>query len=89
MRQRVQQLPHGEFLMVEHIVLHGSQTVGNCTDANALNVIGIIAGSAGVVILALDDTVVGDDGQEGYRCWSVSEPVHLHAGELLIIGSFD
>ncbi len=59
-----QQVPHGEGLTVEDVVLDGRQGVGDRAQADALDVVGVVAGAAVVVVLAAGDAVVDQDRQE-------------------------
>ena len=62
--QSLQQLLHGEILVVVDIVLHRRQAVGDGPGAHALDHAGVVAGTAGVVVLAPGDAVIGEDGQK-------------------------
>ena len=47
---------------VEDVEFDGSEAVGESSDADSLDVAGVVAGSACVVIAAVADAVVNDDG---------------------------
>ena len=65
--QCLQQGGHAEALLVEDIELDCRQRVGQRADADALDVAGVVARAAGVVVLAFGDAVIDDDRQERDR----------------------
>ena len=91
--QSLHQFMHGEELMVEDIVFDGCQGIRDRTDTDTLDVFGVVACAAGIVVLALGDAVIGDDRQErsghvlrvdaldpvGARDLDVDEVAHLAA----------
>ncbi len=48
----------------EHVVLQRRERVGDRADADALDVAGVVAGAAGVVVAARRDAVVDEHGEE-------------------------
>ena len=64
--QCLHQLTHCEILFVIHIVFDCGQRVGDCSDTYSLQIVRIVARTSGIVVLAVGDAVVGDDGKE--RC---------------------
>ena len=57
----------GQVPPVEGQFLQGREAVRDAADAHGLDEAVVVAGAAGVVVPALGDAVVGDDGEEGVR----------------------
>jgi len=64
-RQDLQQLWHAQGFVVEDVLLDRGQGIGEGADAHALDVGGVVACPAGVVILAAGDAVIGQQRKEG------------------------
>ena len=58
------ELSHGQGAIAEHMVLEDREAVGETADADTLDVAGVVASAAGVVVLAVRDAVVGEDAQK-------------------------
>ena len=78
------ELLHGEVLLIVYVVLDGCEAVCDRADSNALDVPGVVSRAAIVIVLALADAVVGNDRQARCRhvvCVELLDNVvaaHLH-----------
>ena len=80
---------HGELLVVIYVVLDGCKCIGDGSDTNTLDVVGVVSCAACIVVLALLDAVVGADGKERSRhlfCVDLLDnqvAAHLHVDNVL------
>ena len=75
---------HREGLIVVHVVLEDGEAVRQAADADTLDVAGVVPRTAGVVVAALRDAIVGEDAQK--RCL---RPVREHPLEDEVAAVFD
>lgn len=77
--EHLQHPVHGIAAFLEDMLLDRGHGVGDGAEACALDVVGVVAGTAVVVVLALGDAVVDEDGKEGG--WSV---LREHAVDVVV-----
>ena len=77
--EHLQHPVHGIAAFLEDMLLDRGHGVGDGAEACALDVVGVVAGTAVVVVLALGDAVVDEHGKEGG--WSV---LREHAVDVVV-----
>ena len=77
--EHLQHPVHGIAAFLEDMLLDRGHGVGDGAEAGALDVVGVVAGTAVVVVLALGDAVVDEHGKEGG--WSV---LREHAVDVVV-----
>jgi len=65
--ERLEEGFHRDGLRVEDVIFDRGQDVGHRAQADALDVVRVVARSSGMVVLALRDTIVDQDGEERRR----------------------
>ena len=61
------ELLHGKVFLVIDIVFYSCDTVGDCADSHALDVVCVVSGAACIVVLRVGDAVVCHNRQTGGR----------------------
>ncbi len=73
--QGCQYLTHGQGPTIKDAILDGCQRIGHGAQANALDVGCVVSRTAIVVVLAVGDAVINQEGQKGGRHVGCVQPL--------------